>query len=67
MKKFLITLFSIMFVAGVVSAERYVMITHGKMNAVRALERQMDDIDSRNIVAIAKVTSMPKVVNNSNN
>jgi hypothetical protein len=37
------------------------------MNAVRALERQMDDIDSRNIVAIAKVTSMPKVVNNSNN
>ncbi len=32
MKKFLITLFSIMFVAGVVSAERYVMITHGEGN-----------------------------------
>jgi len=41
--------------------------TDGKMNAVRALERQVDDIDSHNIVAIAKVTSMPKVVNNSNN
>ena len=32
MKKFLITLFSIMFVAGVVSAERYVMVTHGEGN-----------------------------------
>ena len=39
--------------------------TDGKMNAVRALERQMEDIDSRNIVATAKVTSMRKVVNNS--
>ena len=38
--------------------------TDGKMNAVRALERQMEDIDSRNIVATAKVTSMRKVVNN---
>mgnify|MGYP003990155909 FL=1 len=41
--------------------------TEGKMNAVKALERQMEDIDSRNIVATAKVVSMPKVVNNSNN
>jgi len=32
MKKFLFTLFTIMFVAGVVSAERYVMITHGEGN-----------------------------------
>ncbi len=32
MKKFLFTLFTIMFVAGVVSAERYVMVTHGEGN-----------------------------------
>ena len=32
MKKFLTTLFAIMFVAGVVSAERYVMVTHGEGN-----------------------------------
>ena len=32
MKKFLTTLLAIMFVAGVVSAERYVMVTHGEGN-----------------------------------
>ena len=32
MKKFLTTLFAIMFIAGVVSAERYVMVTHGEGN-----------------------------------
>ena len=32
MKNFLFTLFAIMFVAGAVSAERYVMITHGEGN-----------------------------------
>jgi site-specific recombinase XerD len=41
--------------------------TEGKMNAVKALERQMEDTGSRNIVATAKVAPMPKVVNNSNN
>ena len=41
--------------------------SEGKMNAVKALERQMEDTDSRNIVATAKVVSMPKAVNNSNN
>ena len=41
--------------------------TEGKMNAVKALERQMEDTDSRNIVATAKVASMSKVVNNLSN
>ena len=41
--------------------------TDGKVNAVKALERQMEDTDSRNIVATAKVTSMLIVVTNSDN
>ncbi len=40
--------------------------TEGKMNAVKALEKQMEDLDSRNTVATAKVVSIPKVVSNSN-
>jgi hypothetical protein len=43
----------------------HIPTTEGKMNAVRALERQMEGTDSRNIVATAKAVSMPKVVNNS--
>ncbi len=38
--------------------------SEGKMNAVKALERQMDDLDSRNTVATAKRTCMPKAVSN---
>ena len=41
--------------------------TEGKMNAVRALERQMEDMGSRNMVATAKVASMSKVATNSSN
>ncbi len=37
------------------------------MNAVRALERQMEDTGSRNIVATAKVVSIPKAVSSLNN
>jgi hypothetical protein len=36
------------------------------MNVGNALKKQIDDIDSRNTVATAKVTSIPKVVSNSN-
>ncbi len=44
---------------------RYVHPTsEGKMNAVKALERQMDDLDSRNTVPTAKRTYMPKAVSN---
>ncbi len=39
--------------------------TEVKMNAVKTLETQIEDLDSRKIVAAAKVVSIPKVVNNS--
>ncbi len=42
-------------------------ITEGKMNAVKALEKQMENLDSRNTVATAKVVSIPKVVSDANN
>ncbi len=40
-------------------------ITEGKMNAVKALEKQMENLDSRNTVATAKVVSISKAVSNS--
>jgi integrase len=40
--------------------------TEGKMNAVKALEKKMEDLDSRNTVATAKVVSIPKVISDSN-
>jgi hypothetical protein len=46
--------------------KRYVHpTTEGKMNAVKALEKQMENIDSRNTIATAKVVSISKVVTNS--
>ncbi len=62
----LVTLKEILWHSSIEMTMRYAHpTTEGKMNAVKALERQMEDIDSRNIVATAKVVSLPKVVNNS--
>ncbi len=48
--------------------KRYVHpTTEGKMNAVKALERQMEDLDGLNTGSTVKVVSMPKVVSDSNN
>ncbi len=50
------------------SIEMTMRYTHptseGKMNAVKALEKQMEDLDSRNTVATAKLVSVPKAVSN---
>ena len=40
--------------------------TEGKMNAVKALEKQMKDLDGLNTGSTAKVDSIPKVISNSN-
>ncbi len=49
-------------ILGVSSIAMVMRYTHptaeGKMNAVKALEKQMEDLDSRNTVATAKVVSM---------
>jgi integrase len=40
--------------------------SEGKLNAVKALEKQMKDLDRLNTGSTAKVTSMPEVVSDSN-
>ncbi len=48
--------------------KRYVHpTTEGKMNAVKALEKQTKDLDGLNTGSTVKVVSMPKVVSDSNN
>ncbi len=41
--------------------------SEGKMNAVKALEKHMKDLDGLNTGSTVKVVSMPKVVTDSNN
>ncbi len=57
-------------ILGVSSIAMVMRYTHptaeGKMNAVKALEKQMEDLDSRNTVATAKLVSMSKAVSDSN-
>jgi len=45
----------------------HIPTTEGKMNAVKALERQMECVDNLNIRTSAKLFSMPKVISNSSN
>ncbi len=40
--------------------------TEGKMNAVKALEKKMEEIGKHHSSTTAKVTSMPEVVSDSN-
>ncbi len=40
--------------------------TEGKMNAVKALERKMEDLDKHHSSTEAKMLSMPKVISDSN-
>ncbi len=40
--------------------------TEGKMNAVKALEKQMEDLDRLNTGLTAKAASIPKVVSGCN-
>jgi integrase len=41
--------------------------SEGKLNAVKALEKQMKDLDGLNTGSTVKEVSMPKVVSDSNN
>jgi hypothetical protein len=58
-------------ILGVSSLEMVMRYTHptteGKMNAVKALERKMEDLGKHHSSTEAKMLSMPKVISNSNN